>query len=230
MQHSQEESSIFTQQNVRTRSLPLPTSASNYSFPDGADLDRDGTYQERYFKDKIAARRHVEKRAAENPEFGYTLIMTGIFSDFFIENNILGLSADKRSATYTGAPENKLSTTHSEDVARIVVTSLLPTHLKSLNEKRRIEFAGSTLTIRDVFKTIEKVLGHEVAVTYISKEENLAKEKEYLEEGNMFMYTFSSAARSMGFGGSELDKLSNGAYPEIEARRWEDSVRTLLVD
>lgn len=154
--------------------------------------------------------------------------MTGIFSDFFIEKNVIGLSPDKKSATYTGAPENRLSTTHSDDVAEIVVTSLLPSHLKLLSEKRRIEFAGDTLSLGDIFKMVEKVLGHEVAVTWISKEENLEKEKVYLEEGNLFMYTFSSAARSMGFGGSELESLRNGEYPEIKARRWEESARSLL--
>lgn len=154
--------------------------------------------------------------------------MTGIFSDFFIKKNIIGLSADKRNATYTGAPNNKLSTTHSSDVAKIVVTSLLPSHLKSLTEKRRIQFAGETLRLCDIFETVGNVLGHAVTVTWISKEENLKNEKVFLEEGNLFMYTFSSAARSMGFGGSELDELDNGAFPEIEAKRWVDSVREAL--
>jgi hypothetical protein len=191
-------------------------------------LDRDGTRQERYFKDKIAARRHVEKCASDNSTIGYTLIMTGIFSDFFIETNTLGLSADKRSAVFPGGSKNRLSTTHSSDVAKIVVTSLLPTHLKSLDEKRRLEFAGSTLSLGEVFKTVEKVRGHEIAVTYISKEDSLVKEKEYLAEGNAFMYTFSSALRSMGFGGSELDMLSNEEYPEIQPKSWQDVVMKML--
>ena len=122
-----------------------------------------------------------------------------------------------------------MSTTHSEDVARIIVTSLLPTHLKSLNEKRRIEFAGSTLTVEELCKTVEKVRGHGVKVTHISKEENLAKEKEYLADNDTFMYKFSSALRSIGFGGSELDSLSNSLYPEISARTWEDSVKLYLM-
>lgn len=195
---------------------------------DGADLDRDGTHQERYFKDKLAARRHVEKRAAEDPSLGYTLIMTGIFSDFFIETNTLGLSSDKRSATFTGSPDNRLSTTHSDDVAKLVIVSLLPSHLKELNERRRIEFAGSTLRLEDLFVTVETVRGHEIDVTYISKAENMAKEGKYLAEGNAFLYSFSSALRSMGFGGSELDLLSNKTYPEIQAKSWEDTVRIML--
>jgi hypothetical protein len=154
--------------------------------------------------------------------------MTGSFSDFFIEKGVIGLSADKKSATYTGAPEYKLSTTYSDDVAKLIVASLLPTHLKALNEKRRIQFAGETLSLGEIFKTVGRVLGHEIAVTWISKEENLEKEKVFLEEGNLFMYTFSSAARSMGFGGSELDEVRNGEYPEIKAKKWEDTVRLLL--
>jgi hypothetical protein len=154
--------------------------------------------------------------------------MTGIFSDFFIEKGVIGLSANKKSATYTGAPEYKLSTTFSDDVAKLIVSSLLPTHLKALNEKRRIQFAGETLSLGEIYKTVGRILGHEVDVTWISREENLKNEKVFLEEGNTFMYTFSSASRSMGFGGSELDKLNNGEYPEIKPKKWEDTVRLLL--
>lgn len=167
---------------------------------DGANLDRNGTYQERYFTSKLLTRRHIEKHASEHPDFGYTLIMTGIFSDFFLEKNIIGLSADRKNAIFTGTPQTRLSTTHSTDVSKLIVTSLLPSHLKSLSEKRKIQCAGQTLNLANIFGTVEKALGHKIAVTWISKEENLEKEKVYLEKGDLYRYTFSSAARSIAWG------------------------------
>ncbi|KAK9357648.1 hypothetical protein V1504DRAFT_436546 [Lipomyces starkeyi] len=148
----------------------------------GADLTRDGTREESYFVNKIAARKHLAKRVKEDPSLGYTYVMTGLFSDFMIQFNTIFLSEDKKSANFTCFREARFSTTLSDDVA--------------------------------------KVTGQPVAVRYESKEESY--EKEQKEQGNDFLYKFTSARRSIGFGGSELVGTNKEDYPEIQAVIFEE--------
>jgi hypothetical protein len=113
-------------------------------------------------------------------------------------------------------------------VAKVIVTSLLPSQLKNLAGPRQVRFAGTTLTIRDLFATIEKVLGHPIAVAYGSKEESYIFEEEQRVLGNEFLWKFTSARRSIGFGGSELSPLDNDKYPEINPVVWADVVKMVM--
>ncbi|CAG8978251.1 hypothetical protein HYALB_00009148 [Hymenoscyphus albidus] len=93
----------------------------------GSDMEHPKCRDEAYFKDKVATRRHLEKSIQEDPELGYTYVMVGLFSEYFFEYNILGLSEDKKSATFIGDPEARLTTTLSTEYV-FLVSQLLSQH------------------------------------------------------------------------------------------------------
>ena len=48
----------------------------------GADLTIGDNWNERYYRDKVLTRVHLQKRASENPEFGYTYFLDGRFTEW----------------------------------------------------------------------------------------------------------------------------------------------------
>ncbi|KDR76012.1 hypothetical protein GALMADRAFT_139768 [Galerina marginata CBS 339.88] len=194
----------------------------------GADLTNEVAHGESYFANKVKVRNYLEEKVRNDPTKGYTYIMTSLFSDFMIQYNILFLSEDKKSANFLGKPDALLTTTYSDDVGGITVLSLLPTHLKALNERREIRFSGSTLTIAQYFATVSRVLGHDINVQYLSKESSYAYEEEQKASGNEFMYRFTSARRVLGFGDSVMLNPDNDSYPELKPVTWEETVKLLL--
>jgi hypothetical protein len=48
----------------------------------GADLTVPGNSEERYYRDKMITRRFLEKKANEHPEFGYTYLIAGRFTEW----------------------------------------------------------------------------------------------------------------------------------------------------
>ncbi|KDR76013.1 hypothetical protein GALMADRAFT_279302 [Galerina marginata CBS 339.88] len=194
----------------------------------GMDLSKELASTESYFVNKLKVRKHLEDKVSKDASKGYTYIMVGMFSDFMLQYNILFLSDDKKSASFLGDPEAKLSTTQSDDVGSIVALSLLPSHLKSLSDRRQIRFAGSTLSIAEYFSTVASVLGHDIKVQYLSKDSSYIFEQEQKALGNEFMYKFTSARRALGFGGAAFDGVDNGSYLELKPTTWEEAVKAAL--
>lgn len=113
----------------------------------GSDMAHPKSRDEAYFQDKITTRRHLEKRIKEDPSLGYTYVMVriirppfnhsglllngtnsycvkvGLFSEYFFEYNILGLSEDRKSASFIGDPKVKLTTTLSTEYADVLCLS-----------------------------------------------------------------------------------------------------------
>ncbi|KAF8910548.1 hypothetical protein CPB84DRAFT_1821384 [Gymnopilus junonius] len=144
----------------------------------GADLTRPQQSEERYFVNKLKVRKHLEEKVSKDATKGYTYILVGIFSDILLAYNMLGLSDDKKSASFLGQPDEPITTTNSDDVASITVLSLLPSHLKSLTERRQVSLAGSTLPTAEIFGVVSRVLGHDIKIQYLSKESSYTYEAE----------------------------------------------------
>jgi hypothetical protein len=82
---------------------------------DGADLRCALARDKPYFADKISVREYLEAQALADSSLGYTYMMTGIQADLLLDANLLGLSKDKRSATYFGDSDAKVSVTHNRE-------------------------------------------------------------------------------------------------------------------
>jgi len=64
---------------------------------------------------KIQVRKALEESVKKDSSLGYTYVMTGIFSDFMIESNVLGISENKKTARFIGDPNVLLTATHTEE-------------------------------------------------------------------------------------------------------------------
>lgn len=112
-----------------------------------------------------------------------------------------------------------------DSVAKYTVASLLTSHLKSLSDRREIRVAGTTTSIKELFHSIEKVIDHEIDVTYRDLEWSKKYEQEMLQAGKKTEWKNVSVQRSVGFGGAELKDVLNGEYAEVKPKGWEDVVR-----
>ncbi|KAH9481224.1 Isoflavone reductase-like protein IRL [Psilocybe cubensis] len=191
----------------------------------GMDLTRPEIQEESFFARKLNIRKHLEHVVSQDPSRGFTYILVGMWSNWMLDFNIFGLSDDKKSATFVGAPDTLLTTTHAEDVASVTVLSLLPSHLKSLSERRHIRLAGSTLTISQYYSVLSKVLGHDINVQYVSKEASYSEAEDPKEKSNHLAIILASLKRTLGFGGSVLEGVDNDSYPEITVKSWEEVVK-----
>ncbi|EXJ66198.1 uncharacterized protein A1O5_10814 [Cladophialophora psammophila CBS 110553] len=189
---------------------------------DGPNLNHAAIRDELYFADKLALRKHIEARVQADTSLGFTYVMTGALSDFLLESNVLGLNEDKRSAIYFGSPDARVSTTHSDDIAKFVVASLLPHHLPCLNARRHLCFAGSTLSNLSLFDAVSYVLRRPLDVTYDSLDISYENESQLKAAGDKFQRSFR---RILGCGGFELKEqevAQSGRefWHEVKPKAW----------
>lgn len=79
------------------------------------DLSRPEIQNESFFVHKLNVRKHLENVVSQDPSRGFTYIMVGMWSNWMLDFNIFGLSDDKKSASFVGAPNTVLTTTHAEE-------------------------------------------------------------------------------------------------------------------
>lgn len=77
-----------------------------------SDISQKEIHDMRYFRDKQMARAHLAARAKDNPDFRYTLFITGIFTEW------------STSEFYSFDHENATATIYGKPEARIGVTSI----------------------------------------------------------------------------------------------------------
>jgi len=113
-------------------------------------------------------------------------------------------------------------------IAEFLVLSLLPTHLKSLDEHRELRATGSTLPVSEYFDTVARFLGHTINVEYLSRESSYDYEKEQTALGNELLARYTPIRRVLGFGGSVMQDPDNKDYPEFKPETWEQVVKRML--
>jgi hypothetical protein len=76
----------------------------------GTDIARGDIGKNRYFRDKVSTREHLRQRAREVPDFAYTLLMTGAFTEFAPSwlNNV---DTEKHTASPYGKPDALITVT-----------------------------------------------------------------------------------------------------------------------
>ena len=74
----------------------------------GADLTVGNNWNERYYRDKVITRQYLQKKAAENPDFGYTYFLDGRFSEWAPTPHF-GINLKTHTAHVVGKPEMEQS-------------------------------------------------------------------------------------------------------------------------
>ncbi|KIW70796.1 hypothetical protein PV04_03036 [Phialophora macrospora] len=177
----------------------------------GADLTHALVRDEPYFADKVSVRKYLEARAQADNSLGYTYMMTGVEADLLLKANLLGLSQDKKSATCLGHPDAKVSTTYSDDVAQVIVRSLLPQHLPSLSVRRHVRFTGSAMPTSALYDAISYVLHHPIDVTYLTLDSSHNHESK--KSHGSLQPKIAAYRRSLGFGGFEIKEPDEDQLP-----------------
>jgi uncharacterized protein YbjT (DUF2867 family) len=76
----------------------------------GSDVGQDSLSDIRYFRDKRVTRNHLVAAAKSHPNFKYTLMLTGPFTEWTI-SSAYGVDQEKKSVVTYGSPDAKIDVT-----------------------------------------------------------------------------------------------------------------------
>jgi hypothetical protein len=91
----------------------------------GTDITQDGVWQFRYFRDKVVTRDHLAAKAKELPDFRYTLMLVGSFSEW-AASAFSGVDMEKHTVSSYGYPDAEISVTALNECVDCCSTSRLP--------------------------------------------------------------------------------------------------------
>ncbi len=129
-----------------------------------SDISQKDIYDMRYFRDKQAVRAYLRQKAATTPGFQYTLMITGIFTEWTVDH-------DSCTARLFGQPGQRVGVTSISDIARYTIDSL---HVSFQGAGRTVRIQGWTGSVEDLVAALEEARGRKYTVTY----EDVAKAKE----------------------------------------------------
>ncbi|KAJ7153815.1 hypothetical protein C8R46DRAFT_912434 [Mycena filopes] len=148
----------------------------------GTDIAQDGIWDFRYFRDKVVTRDHLRATAKAHPDFRYTLMLVGAFSEWCC-SEFSGVDVEKHTVRSYGYPEAETSVTALDDIVRYTVESvLLP--IPSGQSCREIRVRGDHLTFQQVIGLLEEVQGVKYDVQYFDPKEAAQKQEEARKRGD----------------------------------------------
>jgi NmrA-like family len=141
-----------------------------------SDIDQREIHNWRYFRDKQAVRSYLRAKATQFPGFQFTLMITGIFTEWAVID-LYGFDHSAHTARIYGKPENRVGVTSIPDAARYTVDSLrIPFNGNTQGRVLRVQ--GWTGAFQDLVAEMEKAKGVKYTITYAEAEEVAAKQEE----------------------------------------------------
>ncbi|KAJ6517979.1 hypothetical protein C8R47DRAFT_960115 [Mycena vitilis] len=142
----------------------------------GTDVARDGVWQFRYFRDKVVTRDHLAATAKARPDFRYTLMLVGGFSEW-VASAFSGVDHEKHTIEAYGYPDAEVSTTAIPDIVRYTVDSiLLP--FPAGQSRREIRVRGDHVTWTKLIALLEEIEGVKYDVKFIDPKEAAKKQED----------------------------------------------------
>jgi hypothetical protein len=145
-----------------------------------SDISQREIYDMRYFREKQAVRTFLRDRAAENPGFQYTLMITGIFTEWTMDA-FYGFDHDKYTAAVYGRPGCRVGVTSIPDIARYTIDSL---QLPFEGSERTLRVQGWTGPLEQLIAALEEARGRKYEVEFVDVAEVLAKQEEARRAGD----------------------------------------------
>lgn len=165
----------------------------------------------RYFRDKQTTRAYLRAKAAENPGFQYTLMVTGIFSEWSLDE-FYGFDHKAFTARIYGQPGKRVGVTSIPDIARYTIDSL---RIKFEGSGRTLRVQGWTGKLEDLIGELEAARGQKYRVTWADVAEAHEKEEQARVNGEDWpemMYSIKTLLAS-GHGLADgVGKLDNGLF------------------
>ncbi|KAI9149946.1 NAD(P)-binding protein [Paramyrothecium foliicola] len=149
----------------------------------GSDIAQDDFRTNRYFRDKLLTRAHLEKVAKLNPNFNYTYIMVGGFVEFAVKP-YFGVDTEEHTFTFYGTPDKQEALTASADVARYLVEStFLPK--SDTGGERAFRVPGGVYSWQQIIDSISAAQGVAYTSTYLPQQDAFKKASECSERGDV---------------------------------------------
>ncbi|KAJ7759460.1 hypothetical protein DFH07DRAFT_919061 [Mycena maculata] len=141
----------------------------------GTDVAQDGVWHFRYFRDKVVTRDHLRAKTKEYPDFRYTLMLVGQFSEWSC-GEFSGVDLERHTVEAYGYPDAEISVTALKDVVRYTVDSiLLP--FPADQSCREIRVRGDHMTWTQVIAVLEEIQGVKYKMTFIDLQEAAKKQE-----------------------------------------------------
>ncbi|PNP39720.1 hypothetical protein TGAMA5MH_08391 [Trichoderma gamsii] len=148
----------------------------------GSDISQENLRTFRYFRDKRATRDHLAAKAKEHSDFYYTLMLTGIFTEWTADP-FYNVDVVAHTANPYGYPDKPLHVTSIPDIAKYTVESILLPVTPGV-QKREIRVVGEKTTFQKFVDDLGEVQGVKYKVTYLDLAEAAAKEREAWARGD----------------------------------------------
>ncbi|EXJ71632.1 uncharacterized protein A1O5_05440 [Cladophialophora psammophila CBS 110553] len=182
-----------------------------YSSEWNSDISQRQIQNLRYFRDKQAVRAYLRGKAAQAPGFQYTLMVTGIFTEWALDE-FYGFDHQKLTARLYGQPGKRIGVTSIPDIARHTIDSL---RIPFDSPGRTLRVQGWTGKIEELIAELEQARGVKYQITWVDvSEAKELEEQARVNEDDLseMMYSIKPLLTS-GYGVADgVGKLDNDLF------------------
>ncbi|KAJ9607944.1 hypothetical protein H2200_008023 [Cladophialophora chaetospira] len=165
----------------------------------------------RYFRDKQAVRAYLRSKSTQTPGFQYTLMVTGIFTEWALDE-FYGFDHKNRRARLYGQPGQRIGVTSIPDIARYTVDSL---RIAFDGPGRTLRVQGWTGKIEALISELEQARGVKYQITWaaVSEAKELEEQARVREEDWPEMQYSIKTLLASGHGVADgVGKLDNDLF------------------
>ena len=194
----------------------------------GADLLVGQNWTQRYYRDKVLTRQHLEKRAQDTPGLGWTYLTIGRLTEWAVLEDF-GVDNKNHRAQIYGSSEGRQSLLSTPDAVAYLIETLkdpLPdmgAGVGSTKGRRRTyRMHGSSPTWGEIFATLKEITGKEYQVTYLDVESAKEEEQQAVADGDVDAELAASHKLVQGLAGTLLPQpWDNDRFPAIKPESME---------
>jgi len=135
------------------------------------------------FADRVTVADYAKEKAAANPTFSYTILSTGPFYDWCINNGFTGFHLDSKTATIYDDGDKPTSVSTLSAVGQ-AVAGVLSKPKETAN--KRIYIASFEPTQNEILAILEELTGSKWTTTKISTPDAKARGFEKFGKGDMY--------------------------------------------
>ncbi|KAJ9605002.1 hypothetical protein H2200_010391 [Cladophialophora chaetospira] len=193
----------------------------------GADITVGQNWTQRYYKYKVQTRQHLEARARDVPDLGWTYYLLGRLTEWSVLSHF-GFDNKNAKAEIYGTASGRQSLISSADSAKYLVETLKePLSEDAKANRRTYRISESNLTYGEIFDVLERVTGRKYDVTYLHVESALEEESEAKKSGDIDAELAASHKLIQGREGTLLpsETWDNARFPDIHPKTVEKALR-----
>ncbi|KAJ7692091.1 hypothetical protein B0H17DRAFT_1179385 [Mycena rosella] len=178
----------------------------------GGDISVGEFWKNRYFRNKVVTRDHLAAKAKKHPDFRYTLLMTGPFTEYAV-SSFNGINFEKHTVEPYGEPGAELSVTATPEYCH-EIHRWLDTHPVRFREEQNSAYQAKRITWEKLMQYLGDVQSAQYKLTYLDPQGAALKQEEARKDGNEDEEVFW-AGKSVMLNGSDLipEPLNNGKFP-----------------